>query len=400
MIPITKPFFGEEEKRLVIEALESGWVVQGPHTHALEEKFGKFVNVKHSLATTSCTTALHLALIAEGIKTGHDVILPSFTFIATANTIEYVGATPVFCDIDLTTFNIDIQALNAVIENQYEHIDGILFNKVTKNQLKAIMPVHLFGLAADMLEINKLRDQYGLHIIEDAACALGASIDGTHVGAFGNIACFSLHPRKAITTGEGGIVTSDSDESADLVNALRNHGATVSDLQRHVKAGYLLPDYNLLGYNYRLTDIQGAIGNAQMNQLALILEGRNARAQRYNEKLKDISWLKIPTCPDGYVHGYQSYVCLVDYKALGLSSIEEGHDWRNALMVKMENDGIATRQGTHAVHTLGYYREKYQLELYDFEKSYEADRLSISLPLYIQMTDEEQDLVINYFLAQ
>lgn len=395
MIPITKPYIGQEEKDLVIQALESGWVVQGPNTHSLEKKFASFCGTAHSLALTSCTTALHLALIAEGVGAEHDVLLPSFTFIATANAIEYVGAKPVFCDIDSQTFNIDPTSVINQIEKNYK-LDGGEYRHVENRRiLKAIIPVHLFGLAADMPAIAKLAQNYKLKIIEDAACALGAKIDGKHVGCFGNTACFSLHPRKAITTGEGGILTTDSDDVAFHVNALRNHGATVSDLQRHVKAGYLLPEYNMLGYNYRLTDIQGAVGNAQMDRVDFILNERRKRAERYTERLESIDWLITPHIPQGYLHGYQSYVCMVDYKARGFHSIEEAHEWRNKLMAQMEDNGIATRQGTHAVHLLGYYRNKYNLIETDFINSYAADRLSISLPLYVQMTDEEQDMVIQ-----
>lgn len=395
MIPITKPYIGDEEKRLVLEALESGWIVQGPNTHSLEKKFGAFCGIPHALATTSCTTALHLALIAEGVGRGHDVLLPSFTFVATANAVEYTGATPILCDIELSTFNMDPKDVLQRIETGYTPSESGWRNRETGNLLKAIMPVHLFGLAADMSQINGIAKEYGLVVIEDAACGLGAKINGTHVGGFGNTACFSLHPRKAVTTGEGGIVTTASDDVAFQINALRNHGATVSDLQRHQKAGYLLPEYNMIGYNYRLTDIQGAVGNAQMDRVQVILEGRRKWAKRYTEKLRDVSWMTVPSIPKGYEHGYQSYVCLIDYREKGFTGVEEAHLWRNRLMADLEAKGIATRQGTHAVHTLGYYRNKYGHKESDFINSYIADRLSISLPLYVQMTKDEQDQVIG-----
>jgi perosamine synthetase len=192
-IPITKPFFGEEERKAILEPLESGWIVQGPKVAQFENLFAEFTGVPYAIATTSCTTALHLSLIAMGIGPGDEVILPSFTFVATANAIEYTGATPVFCDIDLNTFNIDVKEVP---------------KKVTE-KTKAIIPVHLFGLSADMKPILKIAEQHGLRVIEDAACGLGSYYDGRHVGTFGDSGCFSFHPRKAITTGEGGMITAE-----------------------------------------------------------------------------------------------------------------------------------------------------------------------------------------------
>lgn len=190
-IPITKPLFGEEERKAILEPLESGWIVQGPKVAEFEARFAEFTGAAHAIATSSCTTALHLSLIAMGIGPGDEVILPSFTFVATANAIEYTGARPVFCDIDMNHFNIDV--------NEIE-------KKLTK-RTKAIIPVHLFGLSVDMKPVLEIAERFGLRIIEDAACALGSSYQGTHVGTFGDAGCFSFHPRKAITTGEGGMIT-------------------------------------------------------------------------------------------------------------------------------------------------------------------------------------------------
>lgn len=398
-IPITKPFFDSAELQAVKEALESGWVAQGPKTHSFEIKFARFTNTYAAIATTSCTTALHLALVAEGIGAGQDVIVPSFTFIATANAVEYTHATPVFCDIDINTFNIDSTRIKEIILSLYTENAGKLINSKTGNQLTAILPVHLFGLAADMSTINDLAQEFGLKVIEDAACGLGAMINGVHAGAFGNLACFSLHPRKAITCGEGGVVTVNNGDKKDQLIALRNHGATVSDLQRHNGGGWLLPDYKMLGYNYRLTDIQGAVIDVQMDKVQFILGQRKILAKYYDDKLKDIRWLTKPLVPEGYSHGYQSYVCKIDYQALGLDCIEEGYDWRNKLMEKLEKAGIATRQGTHAVHLLKYYKQKYNLQNGMYPASYMADRLTIALPLYVGMTNKEQDFVMKTMIS-
>jgi perosamine synthetase len=387
MIPITRPCFGEEEKKAIVESLESGWVVQGPKVAEFEGLFAEFAGAKYAIATTSCTTALHLSLVAMGIGSGDEVILPSFTFVATANAVEYTGATTVFCDIDLKTFNINV--------NQIER-------KITK-KTKAIIPVHLFGLSANMKAILDIAKRHRLRVIEDAACGLGSYFHGKHVGTFGNAGCFSFHPRKAITTGEGGMIITEDQGFMVTFKSLRDHGASKSDLDRHVdRGGSLLPQFDQLGYNYRLTDIQGALGVAQMRAAREIIGIRKARAERYSQLLKNECWLETPSCPDGSIHSYQSYVCLLkgneDFqrsKQLGMDRVLLLNEKRNQLMEQLIAREIAVRQGTHAVHTLGYYRKKYHTNYEDYMNSFIAERLSITLPLYAQMTDEEQDFVVR-----
>ena len=380
-IPITKPLFGEEERKTILEPLESGWIVQGPKVAEFESRFAEFTGAAHAIATSSCTTALHLALIALGIGYGDEVILPSFTFVATANAVEYTGAKPVFCDIDINNFNIDV--------NEIE--------KKLTGRTKAIIPVHLFGLSADMKPLSEIAKRFGLYVVEDAACGLGSYYQGTHVGTFGDAGCFSFHPRKAITTGEGGMIITRHPHLMVTFRSLRDHGASKSDLVRHVDlGGSLLPEFNRLGYNYRMTDIQGALGVAQMKSAAKIIATRIARAERYHRLLKEDEWLQIPECPKGYIHSYQSYVGLLKLK--GKTSIQEVlflNRKRNAMMERLGAAGIAVRQGTHAVHLLGYYREKYHLKPEDCIRSFAAEQLSMTLPLYPQMTDEEQDEVIG-----
>ena len=380
-IPITKPFFGEEERRAILEPLERGWVVQGPKVAEFETLFAEFTGAAHAIATTSCTTALHLSLIALGIGYGDEVILPSFTFVATANAVEYTGARPVFCDIDINNLNIDVSEIE---------------KKLTK-RTKAIIPVHLFGLSADMKPILEIAEHFRLRTIEDAACALGSYYQGTHVGTFGDSGCFSFHPRKAITTGEGGMITTMHQPLMGTFRSLRDHGASKSDLARHVDlGGSLLPEFNRLGYNYRLTDIQGALGVAQMKSAAKIIATRIARAERYHKLLRGEEWLVIPQCPKGYIHSYQSYVGLLKLsKQTSMQEILLLNRKRNEMMERLGAAGIAIRQGTHAVHMLGYYRGKYHLKPEDCLHSFAAEQLSITLPLYPQMTDEEQDYVIG-----
>lgn len=386
-IPITKPFLGKEERRAISGPLKNGWIVQGPKVAEFENLFGQFTGSQFAVATSSCTTALHLCLVALGIGPGDEVILPSFTFVATANAIEYTGATPVFCDIDLCTFNIDVEQTQ----------------KKINDRTKAIIPVHLFGLSADMNPIMKMAHRHGLRIIEDAACGLGSYYQGKHVGNFGNVGCFSFHPRKAITTGEGGMIITEDEALMMTFRSLRDHGATKADLERHVdRGGSLLPSFNRLGFNYRMTDIQGALGVAQMKSAQKIIEARRARAERYDQLLRGEKWLRIPECPDGQVHSYQSYVCMIrpkDYsfgaEEYSLEQVSLFHNKRNQLMETLWTKGIGTRQGTHAVHHLGYYREKYGLKSKDYLHSLIAEQWSITLPLYVQMTDEEQDFVVK-----
>ena len=369
-IPIAKPYFGIEEQQAILEPLKTGWVVQGPKVQEFEKMVARVTGVEHAIAVSSCTTGLHLALVGLGIGIGDEVIVPSFTYVATANAVEHAGATPVFCDIDLATFNIDVKQIES---------------KITE-KTKAIIPVHLFGLSADMNPIMKLAGEYGLKIIEDAACALATQYEGQAVGGIGDVGCFSFHPRKIVTTGEGGMLTTNDGNLAERLRALRTHGATISDLARHKKSGSLLPEFNLLGYNYRMTDMQGAIGVEQMKKLDWMIENRIRLSRRYDEMLRDVEWLKLPYVPPNSKHTYQSYVTLV---------VEDSPLSRNDIMQKLEDAGISTRQGTHAVHTLGYYKQKYGFQESDFPSSLKADRQSMALPLYPQMTDEEQDYVIN-----
>ncbi len=394
-IPITKPFFNNAEEEAVIDVIRSGWLVQGPRVSNFEDKFKSFTGARHAFATTSCTTALHLALLAAGVGPGDKVLVPSFTFIASANAIEYTGATPVFIDIDLDTFTIDHKMITEYLG---------LHKKETTTKHKCVMPVSLFGLCADMPSINNIAEEYDLTVIEDAACAMGAKREEIHAGTEALAGVFSFHPRKAITTGEGGMLVTNDDNIAEMVRRMRDHGASKTDLERHLKeGGSLLPEFNILGFNYRMTDLQGALGVAQMDKAETIIQGRQKAAARYDRLLQGIPEIVTPHTPEGYTHAYQSYVCL--YKANGTAlKNNEDIDWeqiekwnreRNNIMSALENSGISVRQGTHAVHTLGYYKEKYGLIDHDFPMSYIADRLSITLPLYYGITDACQNRVVN-----
>lgn len=385
-IPITKTIFGEEEKNAIVKPLETGWVVQGPYVAKFQELFASFTKATYAHATSNCTTALHLGLEAMGIGSGDKVIVPSFTYVASANAVEYTGAEVIFCDINLKTFNIDETKLEKLIQSD--------------PAIKAIMPVNLFGLCANMPHIMDLARKYNLKVIEDSACGFDGWIGDRHSGTFGDCGCFSFHPRKSICTGEGGMLITDNKEIANKVSQLKDHGASKSDLQRHKeKGGSLLPDFTMRGYNYRMTDMQGALGVCQMEKKEYIMDGRRSVAQQYDKALQLFPELITPYTPENYKHGYQSYVCLFtdgeDISSLTKEQIDRLNIKRNIFMDKLEAKKIATRQGTHAVHTLGYYKTKNNFQDDDFLMSYAADRLSIALPLYAGMNAQEFDYVIS-----
>ena len=294
-IPISKTFLTEKEIKSVLEPLKTGWLVQGPKVKSFENAWSEFPGAKYSVAVSSCTTALQVSLKALGFGLGDQAIVPAFSWISTANIVEHLGGEVIFSDIDLSTFNIDLTNLD----------------KLITPKTKVIIPVHLFGLPANMVEINNFAKRHKIFVVEDAACGFGAKIGQKHVGNFGNTGCFSFHPRKAITTGEGGMVTTNNYELAEKIKCLVNHGAIQNDLQRHLgPKPYILSDHSEAGFNYRMTDIQGALVFEQMKRAdQIILERRNL-ARRYDEAFKDISWLGTPQEKDNYFHGYQSYPCM------------------------------------------------------------------------------------------
>jgi dTDP-4-amino-4,6-dideoxygalactose transaminase len=378
-IPITRPFFGPEELAAVQRPLESEWVVQGPYVAEFEARFASYTGSAHAAATSSCTTALHIAAAALGLKAGDEVIVPAFTWVSTANVVEYFSATPVFCDVDLETFNIDVA-----------HCESLVTERTV-----GIVPVHLFGLSADIDGVLDLAGRKGLWVLEDAACGFGAWHRGRHVGTFGELGAFSFHPRKSITTGEGGMVTTADPELDRLVRSLRDHGASRSDHERHTSGGsFLLAEYPYLGFNVRMTDIQGALGCVQMDRADWILSRRHELAGRYDALLAEVEWLRTPVVPEGDAHGYQAYVCLFAPEEPSLSNLADLHARRNGLMQELEEQGIATRQGTHAAALTRYYAEKYGLRAERFPVAALAEGLSLTLPLYPQMTEEEQDFVV------
>jgi perosamine synthetase len=370
IIPISLPSMGQEEWEATKEPIFSGWITQGPKVAEFEKLFALRHKVKHAIAVSNCTTALHLALVALDIKEGDEVLVPAFTWVSTANAIMYCNATPIFVDIDIKTFNIDT--------------DQIL-NKIT-SKTKAIIPVHLFGLCANIDEIKRIVPQ--LKIVEDGACAAGAGIEDRPAGSLGDIGCFSFHPRKSVTTGEGGMLTTNNDLLAEKLNMLRNHGASVSEEQRHKgPKPYILPEFDMVGYNYRMTDIQGAVGVVQIKKLDRFIDERQKWADYFTKELSSISWLKTPFIPDGYKHGWQSYVLFVDEVKAPMK--------RNDLMEFLQQHGISTRPGTHAVHMLGFYAKTFNIKKNDFPGAFAANEYSMSIPLHNKMIKEDYEYIVH-----
>lgn len=370
MIPVARPFFGDEEAAAVAEVLRSGWVAQGPTTAKLEEEFAPLAGVPHAIATSSCTTALHLAVIACGVRPGDEVILPSFTFPATANAVLYEGAVPVLVDIDPASLNVDVAAVERAIGPR----------------TKAVLGVHLFGAPCEIAALRALCDARGLALIEDAACAVGTEFEGKPIGSFGHVACFSFHARKIVTCGEGGMVTTADDATAALLRSLRTHGVDQPAEARHA-AGLAPPaaEYVRIGYNYRLSDIQSAVLRVQLKRLPEFLDERERLARRYDDAFGVLRGVRRPPRRAGTRHSFQSYVIVLEKDA----PVQPG-----PLMAALAADGISTRCGTYAVHRQPYLAGRPGIPA-SLPHSEEAAERSIALPLYHGMAAAEQDQVIR-----
>lgn len=370
-VPISKPFLTGDEGAAVAAVVASGWVSQGPRVREFEAAFAERVGAADAVATTSCTTALQLALHVIGVGPGDEVIVPSLSFIATANAVWQCGATPVFADIDPSTYNLDPVATERAITPR----------------TKAIMPVHQVGLPADMDAFLELGRRHGVEIVEDAACAIGARYRGRPIGSLGPLACFSLHPRKVITTGEGGMIAVQDPELAARLRFLRQHAMDVSDLARHSANDVVIERYPERAWNYRMTDMQAALGLCQLEVLDEILTRRRALAERYTAVLDRLDTLHAPYDPPDCERTWQSYCVRVDPGA----PVE-----RTELMRRMLADGIATRRGVMAIHQEDSYAANGPYALPHTDAA-AADVLM--LPLYPGLTFAEQDFVIERLLA-
>mgnify|MGYP000103159937 CR=1 FL=1 len=371
MIPITKPWLGDEEAQAVLRPLRSGWVTQGPEVAAFEAEFATAVGAPHACAVSSCTAALHLALLAIGVGPGDEVITVSHSFIATANAVRYCGATPVFVDIQPATFNIEPALVEAAISER----------------TRCILCVHQMGMPCDLRALLDIARRRSLPIVEDAACAVGSEILWSgrweRLGKpHGDIACFSFHPRKLITTGDGGMLTTANADWDRKFRLLRQHGMSVPDTVRHEARKVTVESYVVLGYNYRMTDIQAAVGREQLRRLPAIVSRRRDLAARYRELLAAVPGLGLPEEPSWARSNWQSY-CV---------RLPDGCDQGRVMQFLLDR-GVASRRGIMCAHREGPYR--HAAHRFPLPESERAQDRCILLPLYHQMTDEEQARVAD-----
>lgn len=367
MIPLAKPSIGRQEVAGVERVLKSGWLISGPYVEEFERKVARFIGTRHAVAVNSGTAALHTALAACGIRPGDEVLVPSFTFIASANSVLHQGAHPVLVDVDPHTYNIDPAAAEG---------------KITE-KTKAIMVVHQFGQPAYMKPLLEICEERRLVLVEDAACAFGAKYDGRRVGGIGDAGCFSFHPRKIITTGEGGMITTNDDEVAKKARQIRSQGMKVETWRREKSKDINLPKFSLLGYNYRMPDVAAAIGLAQLVRVKSFIDRRRKIAKLYDEGLKDIDEISGPKVIDGAFHAYQSYVVRV----------EMGD--RDRVITELRRRGIASQVGTQAIHLEPLYQAELGYKAGDLPGSEEALRKSLSLPIFYDLTDRNVRKVVN-----
>jgi perosamine synthetase len=371
MIAIAKPYLIEEDAQAAYDTILTGWITQGPKVQEFEEKFASYVGVKYAVAVSNCTTALHLSMIVSGIREGDEVICPSMSYIATANSIRYVGAIPVFAEVEANTYNLDPSDVEL---------------KIT-SKTKAILIVHQIGLPADIDVFKDLCKRYNLKLIEDAACAVGSSYKGAKIGSHSDLICFSLHPRKVISTGDGGMITTNREDYYNRLKLLRQHGMSINDRVRHESKELVFEDHIELGYNYRLTDIQAAIGIKQLEKLDWIISERKKLADIYNKAFKYVTFFRLQSSNSDYKTNYQSY-CIYLERSCPIT--------RNMLMKGLLDAGIASRRGVMTTHReTAYLSLNVNLKL---SISEDLQDNSIILPLYVPMLINDIQYVIDTVL--
>lgn len=369
-IPVAKPYLDAQDAQNAYDTILTGWVTQGPKVQEFEEKFAQYTGAKYAVAVSNCTTALHLAMIVAGVGEGDEVICPSMSYIATANCIRYVGAKVVLAEVNPETYNIDIEDVKRLISPK----------------TKAILIVHQIGMPADIASFATLCKEKNILLIEDAACAAGSAYKGGKIGSHSDLVCFSFHPRKVITTGDGGMITTSRQDYAERLKLLRQHGMAINDRVRHESTTVVLTDHLELGYNYRMTDIQAAVGIKQLEKLDWIITERRKIALQYHQAFADIATIRLPIEQEGYFSNYQSYSVYLK---------PECPISRDELMQKMLDEGVSTRSGVMNTHLETAYKEYCKdVKLPISEDAYNR---SIILPLYVPMSQEEIDFVISSF---
>jgi dTDP-4-amino-4,6-dideoxygalactose transaminase len=371
MIDIARPYLIEEDAQAAYDTILTGWITQGPKVLEFEEKFAAYVDARFAVAVSNCTTALHLSMIVAGLGAGDEVICPSMSYIATANAIRYVGATPVFAEVQADSYNLDPLDVE---------------RRITA-RTKAILIVHQIGLPADIDAFKDLCGRYNLKLVEDAACAIGSSYKGAKIGSHSDLVCFSFHPRKVISTGDGGMITTNREDYYQRLKLLRQHGMSVNDRVRHESKTVVFEDHVELGYNYRLTDIQAAIGIKQLEKLDWIIQERRKIAGTYNEAFARLPYLRLPTEQSGYFSNYQSYSIYLE---------KDCPVKRNELMQGLLDAGISSRRGVMNTHRESAYKlwnNEFQLPV-----SEDLQDNSIILPLYVPMDHNDVNLIIETFL--
>ena len=365
-VPFARPDFGEAEAAAVADVLKSGWAAQGPAVARFEELLAARVGARYAVAASSCTTALHLALLLAGVGPGDEVICPSYSFIATANAVLYTGATPVFADIADDTWNID-------------PADAL---RRRTSRTKAILPVHQVGLPADLDPLAAF-EEAGIAIVEDAACAIGATYRGRPIGSHGRLTCFSFHPRKTVSTGEGGMITTGDPDLAEHARRLRSHGASVSAHMRHQAKGIVFEEYAELGYNYRLSDVQAAIGIVQLAKLDDALARRRAIADRYDAAFRSLPGIQTPARPPYAEHTFQSY---------GVLLTSQCRRTRNDVMQALIERGISCRRGIPPIHLEPMYAQRVGRVSLPVTETVAAR--SLFLPMFASLDASDQARVI------
>ncbi len=373
MIRLAVPSIEEDDLLAVREALASGHLVQGPRVAAFEREVAKLIGVPHAVAVSNCTCALHLALLALDVKPGDVCVVTAYSWISTANVIELCGARPVFVDVDPETFNIDVGHLEKTLE-------ALMSSAESARRVKAVLPVHTFGQMADMRGVSDVCERWDIPIVEDAACALGAALHGRQAGRWSTMACFSFHPRKAITTGEGGMVTTNDHTLARRIRALRNHGQDPDASP---------PDFVMPGYNYRLTEFQAALGLTQMAKLERVIGARRRAAAVYDGLLAGTA-LQPPRTLAGADHVYQSYVALLPARAAGR---------RREIIAGAKAADVETQLGTIHMPVTTFFRGRYGHRAGDFPVTDAVAATALALPLYESITPEEQCTAVDVVLG-